>query len=87
MAKRTANTLSIMEVLSLFATEADAVTWFEDVRWNGNPVCTHCGNTENLSRPKTRPDAYWCSCLSSTLHRPYGDCDGILSVFHSKSGP
>ena len=60
MAKRIANTLSIMEVLSLFATEADAVKWFEDVRWNGTPVCTHCGNTENLSRPKTRPDAYWC---------------------------
>ena len=34
MAKRIANTLSIMEVLSLFATEADAVKWFEDVRWN-----------------------------------------------------
>ena len=60
MAKRIANTLSIMEVLSLFATEADAAQWFEDVRWNGNPVCTHCGNMENLSRPKTRPDAYWC---------------------------
>ena len=33
MAKRIANTLSIMEVLSLFATEADAMKWFEDVRW------------------------------------------------------
>ncbi len=60
MAKRTANTLSIMEVLSLFATESDAVTWFEEVRWNGTPTCTHCGNTDNLSRPKTRPDALWC---------------------------
>lgn len=28
MAKRIANTLSIMEVLCLFATEADAVKWF-----------------------------------------------------------
>ena len=61
MAKRIASTLSIMEVLSLFATEADAVKWFEDVRWKGTPTCTHCGNTENLSRPKSRPDAYWCS--------------------------
>ena len=60
MAKRIANTLSIMEILSLFAMEADAVKWFEDVRWNGTPTCTHCGNTENLSRPKSRPDAYWC---------------------------
>ena len=60
MAKRTANTLSIMEVLSLFATESDAVKWFEEVRWNGTPTCTHCGNTDNLSRPKTRPDAFWC---------------------------
>ena len=49
-----------MEVLSLFATESDAVRWFEDVRWNGNPICTHCGNTECLSRPTSRPDAYWC---------------------------
>ncbi len=60
MAKRIANTLSIMEILALFATEADAVTWFEEVRWDGNPTCAHCGNTENLSRPKSRPDAYWC---------------------------
>ena len=60
MAKRIANTLSIMELLSLFATESDAVTWFEEVRWNGTPTCTHCSNTENLSRPKTRPDAYSC---------------------------
>ena len=44
----------------IFKTEADAMKWFEEVRWNGNPTCTHCGNTENLSRPKTRPDAYWC---------------------------
>ena len=60
MAKRIAHTLSIMELLSLFATESDAVTWFEEVRWNGTPTCTHCGNTEHLTQPKSRPDAYWC---------------------------
>ena len=49
IATRIAHTLRIMELLSLFATESDAVTWSEEVRWNGTPTCTHCDNTENLS--------------------------------------
>ena len=60
MAKRIAQTLSIMEVIELFATEADAVNWFELVRWNGKPACPHCGATDQISQPKHRPFHYWC---------------------------
>ena len=60
MAKHAANTLSIMEIMSLFATEADAVTWFELVRWNGIPTCPHCDRTEQISQPNYKPFTYWC---------------------------
>ena len=33
--QRIAHTLSIMEILELFATESLAVAWFERVRWQG----------------------------------------------------
>ena len=78
MAKRTANTLSIMEVLSLFATESDAVKWFEEVRWNGTPTCTHC---EQHGQPVTTEDSTRCllvSGLSATVHRSHGHRDGIF---------
>ena len=60
MAKRIAQTLSILDVIQLFATEEDAVKWFELVRWNGKPACPHCGASERLSKPAHKPFAYWC---------------------------
>ena len=88
MAKRTANTLSIMEVFAPCSpTESDAVKWFEEVRLAyGTPTCTHCGNTEHLTRPKTRPDAYWCPACQQRYHRPHGHRDGILSHPAPKMG-
>ncbi|MYA28821.1 MAG: IS1595 family transposase [Nitrospira sp. SB0672_bin_25] len=60
MAKRIAHTLSILDIVKLFATEADAAKWFELVRWNGKPACPQCGTTEQLSKPAHKPFAYWC---------------------------
>ena len=60
MAKRIAQTLSILDVTKLFATEADAVKWFELVRWLGKPACPYCGTTDQLSKPGHKPFAYWC---------------------------
>lgn len=60
MARRIAHTLSIVDVLDKFSTEEKARAWFEQNRWHGTPTCTHCGNTERVSRPPSRPDAYWC---------------------------
>jgi len=60
MAKRVVQTLSILDVIQLFATEEDAVKWFELVRWNGKPACPHCEATDQISQPKHKPFAYWC---------------------------
>ena len=67
MATRIANTLSIMEILELFATESLAVAWFERVRWQGVPTCSHCGNTEHLSQPQSKPFTYWCKACRQTF--------------------
>lgn len=60
MARPIARTMSIMEIMALFATEADAVKWFELVRWNGTPTCPQCGETERLTKPPHKPFTYWC---------------------------
>ena len=67
MTRRVANTLSIMDVMRMFATEADAVAWFEDARWHGTPTCSHCGNTEQITRPKSKPFTYWCTACHQTF--------------------
>ncbi len=61
--KRTAKTLSILEVLKLFDTEDKAVAWLEQERWDDKPVCSHCGTTHNISEAKSKKHTYWCkSC-------------------------
>ena len=44
--------LSILDVVTMFATEPQAIAWFERARWRGTPTCTHCGNTKEITRPK-----------------------------------
>ena len=56
-----------MEILELFATESLAVAWFERVRWQGVPTCSHCSNTEHLSQPKSKPFTYWCKACRQTF--------------------
>lgn len=35
-------------MLVQFKTENKAVKWLEKLRWNGAPVCPHCGGTDNI---------------------------------------
>jgi transposase-like protein len=42
MAKR----LTITDLADKLRTEADAYKFLEDLRWNGEPVCPHCGSVE-----------------------------------------
>ena len=58
--KRTAKTISILEVLKMFSTEHKAVKWLESVRWNNKPVCSHCGCIDNINRAKSKKHTYWC---------------------------
>ena len=58
-----AKTMSIVELLKAFSTERKAVAWMEGVRWNGKPRCGHCNATGRMSKPASRPLAWWCkSC-------------------------
>ena len=60
MAKRIAETISIVELLDMFSTEEKAVEWLEDLRWGGEPVCPHCGCFERISVAKSKKFTYWC---------------------------
>ena len=57
--KHIAKTISLRELLQRFPTEDDCVTWLEEVRWQGTPVCPHCGGFENVSQPKSKKYTYW----------------------------
>lgn len=57
--KRIANTISITELFRKFPTEQSCIDWLEAARWNGTPVCPHCGGTENVTKPASKPNTYW----------------------------
>ena len=57
--KRKANTISITELFRMFPTEQSCIDWLEKARWNGKPVCPHCGGDENVTKPASKPNTYW----------------------------
>ena len=57
--KRIANTISIIELSSMFGTERKAVAWLERSRWEGKPVCPHCGGMDNIKPYKGKKFTYW----------------------------
>ena len=58
--KRIASTISITQLWQMFPDNNLCIKWLEQVRWNGVPVCTHCGGTEKISKPPSKPNTYWC---------------------------
>ena len=58
MPKRIAKTISILELLNRFSTEEKAVKWLENISWDKNPICPHCGGTENIGKG-TNPHSCW----------------------------
>ena len=57
--KRIAKTISITELFRMFPTEQSCIDWLEAARWNGKPVCPHCGGIENITKPASKPNTYW----------------------------
>ena len=57
--KRIAKTISITELFRIFPTEQSCIDWLEAARWNGKPVCPHCGGIENITKPASKPNTYW----------------------------
>jgi len=56
-------TLSTFEFFQKFPNEEAARTFFETRRWNGAPVCGHCGSDEVSECKDHKPMAYRCkSC-------------------------
>ena len=82
----------------MFPDEASCIEWFEQARWNGTPTCPHCGSQTDISRPKSKPDYYWCKACrkqfnvktNTPLHatkRPLQDwIYGIYSVLTGRKG-
>lgn len=48
---------SIIELLDYFKDEETGIKYYEQIRWNGNPVCPHC----NSEKPYKTNRGYKCS--------------------------
>ena len=57
--KRVAETLSVVQLFRMFPDEAACYAWLEEARWEGTPICPHCGGIENISQPPSKPNTYW----------------------------
>ena len=58
--KRRAVTLSIPQLYKLFPDQDSCFAWLEKVRWDGEPVCPHCGGMDNIGKPPpSKPRHYW----------------------------
>ena len=56
--KRIAETMSVVELFRLFPDADACYAWLEEARWNGKPVCPHCGGMDNIRPRKNRPHYY-----------------------------
>lgn len=69
MPTRKAKTLSLFDLHELYPTVESAIRYFEQVRWNGSPVCAKCDKDEKITAQK-KAGTYWC-----------GSCRAYFTVF------
>ena len=50
---------SATQLFKRFPDEAACIKWLEAARWDGKPACPHCGGTDNVTRPDSKPFHYW----------------------------
>lgn len=60
MTKRHAKTLSLFELMQTYPTEAEAVRYFERIRWGNKPICVRCGAAKKITTQKKHVGRYWC---------------------------
>lgn len=53
-------TTSLFEFFKLYPDEESARVYFEAKRWNGEPVCAHCGSLSAVECKDHKPMAYRC---------------------------
>lgn len=69
MPKRKAAILSLFELHELYPTVESAIHYFEQVRWDGSPICAKCDKAEKITAQK-KVGTYWC-----------GSCRAYFTVF------
>lgn len=67
--KKSATTLSLFQLTELFPTIDQAIRYFEQVRWQGTPICSKCQKTDKIT-PQKKVGTYWC-----------GSCRAYFTVF------
>ena len=60
MTKKQPETISTFEFFRKFPDEESARKYFEDQRWQGEPVCGHCGSTNVNECKNHKPMPYRC---------------------------
>ncbi len=47
-------------IVSKYNTQDKCIAYLEELRWSGSPVCTHCGNDENITK-RQDSNIYHCN--------------------------
>ena len=59
----------------MFPNDDACYKWLERVRWNGEPVCPHCGGLDGISKPSpSKPHHYWCGGCRKHFTATTGTC-------------
>ena len=61
--------ITVVQLMDMFPDETTARQWFEQMVWNGERCCGHCGGLRTKPVPNDKPMPYWCA-----------DCRGYFSV-------
>ena len=56
--KRIAETISVVQLFRMFPDADSCYAWLESSRWNGKPVCPHCGGMDNIKPRRSKPHYY-----------------------------
>lgn len=52
--------ISIFELFQMFPDELSARKWLENIRWEDERHCPHCGSVRTFAIPKEKPMPYHC---------------------------
>ena len=61
--------ITMLELYDMFPDEQSAEQWFEQILWQGNRICGHCGSGHTKETKGRKPMPYWCT-----------DCRNYFSV-------
>ena len=52
--------ITVVQLMDMFPDETAARQWFEQMFWNGDRCCGHCGSLSTSEVPNEKPMPYWC---------------------------